>query len=297
MKSKLYKTILIIAIYAMGCKADNTAEISNSNETSAEVKDIQFEQISWLGESISHEIALRDLHIWGADKYRYAGKIKVGTRIYQVVFTKKLQHVLLYQDNYYFICQEYFGWGYEFDFFIGSQLHNRVSVEQLCITKVPRPILEYQFPSENKDFLCNYQTGMLLLLLKEDIPQMIEIFGYYITSSRVSTVLGWCNAFQTIFLRLLRYDIQNNKFSEVQKNELFKIFAKILWSLPSEKCSESDIYGTASVLMRLSVLEGTRTITEFLEHCYANENFCINLDSNERKTMISRLEDLINRNK
>ena len=159
---------------------------------------------SWWHEHVSYEVALRDLRLWGEDKYRYSGKVKIGDFACKVNFSKKLQYVLRYQNAYFFICQDYFVRSAFFDFYVLSPISSESQVRELRVSEVPLPILQYQFPSAKRHFLSHYETAILSELLNDqDYSLMISLFQYYITNSREYIVAR--NSFHIYFLTYL-YD-------------------------------------------------------------------------------------------
>lgn len=258
----------------------------------APVKEVSF-SIYGPDEHISRSLKIRDLHILGKNKYRYSGNVKIDTLIYQAEFTKKLRHVLFYQNHYYFICQEYFAWKCEFDFYVAPNNQEKTPMQKLAVADIPIPILQYQFPSENKNFLCYYEIGVLHSLLDHDICKMISMFEYYITESRVADIIAGNNLFQIVFLRILISNyIDKNKFSDSQKHKLFEIFKKILWlNKDMQYYSSSNIYWVAVALMKLSPHCGNKTITAFLKYCNENEGF--HKGAEERQRMLLKLKGLI----
>ena len=217
-----YPFCLILSIFFITL---GYAQESSTKDDS--IQEVAF-STSWWHEHVSHEVALRDLRLWGKDEYRYSGKVKIGDFACKVNFSKKLQYVLRYQNAYFFICQNYFT-GSTFDFYILSPISSESQVRKLRIPEVPLPILQYQFPSAKRHFLSEYEIAILAQLLKDqDYSLMISLFRYYITNSREYIVAR--DSFHIYFLTYLYHAIKKDNFSADEKRELFGIFTKILWN-------------------------------------------------------------------
>ena len=247
---------------------------------------------SWWHEHVSYEVALRDLRLWGEDKYRYSGKVKIGDFACKVNFSKKLQYVLRYQNAYFFICQNYFT-GSTFDFYILSPISSESQVRKLRIPEVPLPILQYQFPSAKRHFLSEYEIAILAQLLKDqDYSLMISLFRYYITNSREYIVAR--DSFHIYFLTYLYHAIKEDNFSADEKRELFGIFTKILWNdqkLEPVPIRTWTVDWASGALVLLNKQAATDVIKAIIKRAHEDSNFYTNVE--DRSSALFYLKDAI----
>ena len=97
-----YSFCLILSMFFV---TSGYAQESSTKDDS--IQEVAF-STSWWHEHVSHEVAIRDVRLWGKDEYRYSGKVKIDDFSCKVNFSKKLQYVLRYQNAYFFICQSQF---------------------------------------------------------------------------------------------------------------------------------------------------------------------------------------------
>ena len=233
---------------------------------------------SWWHEHVSHQVALRDLRLWGKDEYRYSGKVKIGDFSCKVNFSKKLQYVLRYQNAYFFIL---------------SPISSESQVRKLRIPEVPLPILQYQFPSAKRHFLSEYEIAILAQLLKDqDYSLMISLFRYYITNSREYIVAR--DSFHIYFLTYLYHAIKKDNFSADEKRELFGILTKILWNdqkLEPVPIRTWTVDWASGALVLLNKQAATDVIKAIIKRAHEDSNFYTNVE--DRSSALFYLKDAI----
>ena len=279
-----YSFCLILSMFFV---TSGYAQESSTKDDS--IQEVAF-STSWWHEHVSHQVALRDLRLWGKDEYRYSGKVKIGDFACKVNFSKKLQYVLRYQNAYFFICQDYFVRSAFFDFYVLSPISSESQVRELRVSEVPLPILQYQFPSAKRHFLSHYETAILSELLNDqDYSLMISLFQYYITNSREYIVTR--NSFHIYFLTYLHYAIEKDKFSDDEKWKLFGILAKILWNdqkLEPVPLRTRTVGWVSDALLLLNRQEATDVIKAIIKRAHEDSNFYTNVEN--RSSALSRLE-------
>ena len=248
---------------------------------------------SWWHEHVSHEVAIRDVRLWGKDEYRYSGKVKIDDFSCKVNFSKKLQYVLRYQNAYFFICQDYFVRSAFFDFYVLSPISSESQVRELRVSEVPLPILQYQFPSAKRHFLSHYETAILSELLNDqDYSLMISLFRYYITNSREYIVAR--DSFHIYFLTYLYHAIKKDNFSADEKRELFGIFTKILWNdqkLEPVPIRTWTVDWASGALVLLNKQAATDVIKAIIKRAHEDSNFYTNVE--DRSSALFYLKDAI----
>lgn len=241
------------------------------------ITEVPFKQTSRFGEKISYQVHLRDFPLWGRDEYRYKGKLQIQEQIFEVDVSKKITAALEYKNSYYLICFHYFGSIYDdIDFYIIPKREGQTA-RLLTITEIPTEILQYSFPSQDENFLGQYEVGVLFEMIDSHSDLFVDFVHNYVATGRGLSALISNKHFQTNLLYNIYARIKEKKYTNEQQKIIFDAYIKILWSLPKLKeCSMQNYDWIIDTLLLISPKEGREVMINFLDRCQIDNSLSSN---------------------